>query len=301
MNKIIQRLYLLLYAVIGNLLKIRVNFDLYIRRRISVAPNVDASLVVSLTTYGCRAYHSVQYTLYSLLKQDVRPAHILLWLDEKEFNNDCLPKPLAILKDMGITICFCENIRSYKKLIPTLQLHPDKNIITVDDDLYYSSNLTKELLALHHQYPDAVIAEACAIPQHNSDGKFKPYFQWPKYHLVGKDFPSPSMSIFPIGYGGVFYPAGTFDNEIFRQDIFTKLCPIADDIWFYIQGIRCHRPKVMDVQSKVRYYHVDLIRQAFRKDRLMQSNNTEGQNDIQLRQLMEHYQLTSEGMLPDSM
>ena len=291
MNKIIQRLHLLIDAVIGNLLKIRVNFDLYFRKRISVSSNVEPSLVISLTTYGYRAYHSVQYTLYSLLKQEIRPAKILLWLDEKEFNDASLPKPLAILKDMGVTICFCENIRSYKKLIPTLQLYQDKNIITVDDDLYYSSNLTKELLALHHQYPDAVIAEACTVPQFNADGKLKPYFQWPKYHIVGQDFHNQSMLIFPIGYGGVFYPAGTFDSEMFRKDIFTKLCPIADDIWFYIQGIRCRRQKVMDVQSKVRYYQVDLIRQAFRKDRLTQQNAAEGQNDIQLRQLMEHYKM----------
>ena len=291
MDKLLRRLRLLLDALIGNLLKLRVNFDLYVRHHVSVSDHVDPSLVISLTTYGPRARHSVHYTLYSLLKQQVRPGKIVLWLDEKEFDEEHLPKPLAILRELGVTICFCENLRSYKKLIPSLRQFPDKHIITVDDDLYYSSNLTAELLRLHRQHPDAIIAEACTLPQWGDDGKLQTYHQWPKYHVVGKEFQSPSMLIFPIGYGGIFYPAGTFDEEIFRKDIFTRLCPIADDIWFYIQGIRCQRQKVMDVQSKVRYYQVDLIRQAFRKDRLMQSNNTEGQNDVQLRQLLEYYKI----------
>ena len=291
MNKLLRRLQLLLDALIGNLLKVRVNFDLFVRGHISLSAEVDDSLIISLTTYGPRARHSVHYTLYSLLKQQVRPGKILLWLDEAEFDEAHLPQSLAILRGMGVDIRFCENIRSYKKLIPTLQAYPDKHIITVDDDIYYSSNLTKEFLRLHSQHPDAIIAEACTLPQWGDDGKLQTYHQWPKYHVVGKEFQSPSMLIFPIGYGGVFYPAGTFDEEILRKDIFTRLCPIADDIWFYIQGIRCQRQKVMDIQSKVRYYQVDLIRQALRKDRLMQSNNTEGQNDVQLRELLEHYKI----------
>lgn len=289
MNKLMRRLRLLVDAIIGNLLKLRVNFDLYVRKYVSVSKDVDSSLIVSLTTYGYRAKHSVQYTLYSLMKQEVRPAKILLWLDEKEFDESHLPKALVILKEMGVCVCFCENIHSYKKLIPALRLYPNKNIITVDDDLYYSSNLTRELLSLHRQYPNAIIAEACTVPQWNENGKLLPYAQWPKYHLVEKTFSEKSMLIFPVGYGGVFYPVGAFDGEIFNQEIFTRLCPIADDIWFYIQGIRCHREKIMDVQSKVRYYQVDLFRQAMHKDRLTQQNAAEGKNDTQLQRLLIHY------------
>ena len=287
-----KKLKILYYALAGNVLKLYVNYCLFVSKRITQPDHVDSSLIVSLTSYGVRARRSVHYTLFSLLKQRVRPYKIILWLDEAEFNEQTLPASLKVLSKRGIEIGFCKNIRSYKKLIPTLRKYPEKHIVTVDDDIYYSSNLTSELLRWHQQHPEAVIAEACAIPALETDGGIAPYSKWQKLHLVGVNFKYNSRLLFPVGYGGVLYPAGTFDEEVLNEDIFTQLCPIADDIWFYIMGLRRNRQKVMSRSSQVRYYHVDLFRQAWNKDRLTQSNAAEGHNDVQLKSLLQHYNLS---------
>lgn len=292
-----KKLELLMSAVIGNFFKIKVNYDLYVRGKVDVSSEVDSSLVVSLTSYAHRARHSVQYTLYSLLKQRVRPAHIVLWLDEKEFSKETLPPALKVLERNGVEVCFHKNLRSYKKLIPTLKRFPDKNVVTVDDDIYYSSNLVSEMLSLHRQYPDAIVAEACAIPLLSAEGKLQPYRLWPKHHVLPQNYVYDHRALFPVGYGGVLYPAGVFDEEVLNEEVFMRLCPIADDVWFYVTGIRLKRNKVMSLNSEVRYYQVDLLRQYLKKDRLTQSNRMEGQNDVQLRALLEHYHLTTDDFL----
>lgn len=287
-----KKLKILYYAIAGNILKLYVNYCLFVRKKITMSDHIENSLVVSLTSYGVRARHSVHYTLFSLLKQQIRPYKIVLWLDEAEFNEQTLPTSLKVLSKHGIEIGFYKNLRSYKKLIPTLKKYPEKHIVTVDDDIYYSSNLTAELLRLHQQHPEAVIAEACAIPILEAGGGITPYSKWQKLHLVKADFQYNSHLLFPVGYGGVLYPAGTFDDEVLNENIFTQLCPIADDVWFYIMGLLRNRQKVMSISSNVRYYHVDLFRQAMNKDRLTQSNAAEGRNDIQLQNLLKHYRLS---------
>ena len=45
-------------------------------------------------------------------------------------------------KKFGLQIEYYEeNIKSYTKLLPSLQKYPDDIIITVDDDAYYLPNL----------------------------------------------------------------------------------------------------------------------------------------------------------------
>lgn len=41
------------------------------------------------------------------------------------------------LRDKELTIDWYHDIKSYKKLIPTLQKYPDSIIVTADDDIIY--------------------------------------------------------------------------------------------------------------------------------------------------------------------
>lgn len=91
MANIKRKIELLADIAVGNVLKWRINFDLYVRKSIDVSSEVEPTLMVSLTSYGHRLRHSVQYTLYSLLKQKVRPAKIVLWTDAGEFAEEPMP------------------------------------------------------------------------------------------------------------------------------------------------------------------------------------------------------------------
>ena len=93
-------------------------------------------IIISLTTYSLRI-HNVYIALESLLNQTIKPNRIILWLAEEEFNEANLPISVLRLKERGVEIRFCEDYKSYKKLIPTLREFPEAIIITVDDDVIY--------------------------------------------------------------------------------------------------------------------------------------------------------------------
>ena len=117
-----RKIELLADIVVGNLLKCRINYDLYVRKRISISTQVEPTVMVSLTSYGHRLRHSVQYTLYSMLKQKVRPAKIVLWTDAGAFTNEPIPQALQVLQKYGVEIKeYPPKIRSFKKLIPSLK------------------------------------------------------------------------------------------------------------------------------------------------------------------------------------
>ena len=74
-----------------------------------------AKMVVSLTTFPLRI-GKVHLTIQSILRQS-RPAdRILLWLSKEEFPEEAqLPANLLRLKEKGLDIRFCDNIRSFKR------------------------------------------------------------------------------------------------------------------------------------------------------------------------------------------
>ena len=82
-------------------------------------------IIISLTSYGKRIY-DVYLTIESLMRQTIKPNKIILWLAEDEFSLDNIPQTLKNIQKRGLTIEFCEDIRSYKKLVPAL-----KNILMI--------------------------------------------------------------------------------------------------------------------------------------------------------------------------
>ena len=87
-------------------------------------------ITASLTSYPERMY-DVHFTIYSLITQKFKPDEILLWLSEEEFpklEND-IPKKVLDMKKFGLTIKWCKNIRSNKKLIFSLKQYPHDIII----------------------------------------------------------------------------------------------------------------------------------------------------------------------------
>ena len=104
----------------------------------------EEKVIISLTSYGRRVRKTLPLTITSLLKQTYKPDMVLLWLDYSWQNKD-LPSRLKKLIDYGLTIKYCEDIKSYKKLIPTLLEYPNEVIITTDDDVFlYDLNEMKK-------------------------------------------------------------------------------------------------------------------------------------------------------------
>lgn len=279
-------------ASMGNLMKLKVLYDIRIRKAIKLSSKQETSVILSLTSYGKRVKGSVVYTIYSLLRQNVRAERIVLWLNEEEYNTHNLPNDFVLLCKYGLEIRFAKDLRSYTKIIHSLKHFTDKHIITADDDLYYSKTFVQEFIETHRKHPKAIISGYARMPIFDNTNKQLPYCKWPEYHHIQTDFKYDTYKLCPLGYGGVFYPCNTFDIEAQNELVFTSLCPKADDIWLYVMGLRCKVEKRLLTESHISYYHTDIIRQYFTNDRLTVKNRFEGENDIQLQALLKHYEIS---------
>lgn len=254
------------------------------KRLASVSGKPHPHLVVTLTSYGRRAVKTVPHVLASLLFQTKRPDRIILWLDNVNFSEERLPKRLKHIRDKyGVEIYFCEDIRSYKKLIPTLHICPDDVLVTVDDDLVYKRRL---LECLYNAYLETPTMRICALAHQPvvENGAFVPYRKWGHNVIYNT-----SKRIFPLGGAGTLYPPHSLHKDVVDKALFMKLAPMADDVWFWAMGeIVGTETRLIDFGYP--FYSIDLLYQLLHKDAsLMSSNLHEDNNDVQIKNVLEYY------------
>ncbi len=248
----------------------------------------EEKITVSLTSYGRRVSKTLRYSLLSILHQTVRPDRVVVWLDEQEFCKESIPGYLRkYIRNYGIDVCFCPNIRSYKKLIPSLKAFPSDLIVTIDDDLVYDRHLIELLYNRHCAEPHAIVCSNAHEPRFGSQG-ILPYKQW----NLNTPF-SEEKLIFPLGGSGTLYPPGSLHQDVFNEEVFMKLSPAADDVWFWIMGIRKGSESVVLGRS-IMYMEIDLIHQFLHKQSSLKGANLgANRNDVQLQAVISYY-----GMIP---
>lgn len=181
-------------------------------------------VIVSLTSFPKR-FHTLYLVIESLLRQTVMPDRIILYLTITQvIDIDRLPSNLKKLQRRGLEIVLCpDEIRSHTKYFYAMQQNPDDIIITVDDDLFYRSDLIENLLKSMSENPGCVIANWTKeiIP-----GKGK-YTDWPD--KTGDTAKSKNYLI--LGVSGVLYPPHSLHPDVFNVENIRKLSLTADDIW----------------------------------------------------------------------
>lgn len=192
----------------------------------------DHNIIVSLTTYGKR-YNEVHLTIESIMEQTMKANRIILWLDYG-LQKQSLPKALEKLKERGLEIMYCEDIRSYKKLIPTLKLCPQDAIITIDDDLIYEIDLLENLIMSYLSNPSYIYCHRFHKMRMNKNGVLLPYSQWE--HCCNKL--EPNILNFPTTGGGTLFPPNSLDAEVFNREVFMSICEHADDVWFKAMALK---------------------------------------------------------------
>ncbi len=251
--------------------------------------DLDRPVIVSLTSVPWR-FDKLHAVLMSLLWQSVRPDRIVLWLSEYNQKgeqivdpND-LPANLQRMQRKGVEIKFVEDIRSYRKLVPSLERFPDAIIITVDDDTLYPSGWLEKLVAAHKDHPGAIVCYRGTRMLVGQDG-FAPYIQWPECTARNE----PSYLLFAQGCEGILYPPGTLHAEVHNREVFMKLSPTADDVWFKAMALYNGVPHV-----KITEKHQDFPRihgSQAEGQSLHHVNNTLGQNDQQVEAVFSRYGL----------
>ena len=191
-------------------------------------------LIVSLTSFPPRI-ECVSETIKTLLIQTMKPDMILLWLAEEEFpgKEADLPDRLKELVPYGLSIRWCHNDRSYKKLIPTLEAYPEAVIITVDDDTIYHPDLIRRLFSeyLENGRKKIIYCHRATMIEMD-EGKLKVTTGGYVIHEY------PSYLNRPTGVGGILYPPHCLDPEVVKRDLYMTLASMNDDVWFWAMAVR---------------------------------------------------------------
>ena len=285
---ILQKLKILAESFVGECIKLGYkiytpNFKPVNRYRVKDEEKV----IVSLTSYGRRVNDVLAFSIYSLLSQTYRPDEIVLWLDSDNWSDEKLPKRLARLKENGLlTVKYCEDLRSFKKLIPALEAYPNDIIITVDDDLYCKWDMVERLVEAHKQNPRCIITHRAHRP-HVKGNQFAEYNSW-------DDSISDESTglVFPTGGAGCLYKKEYLHEDICRKDLFMNLTPLADDVWFYFMEVLKGTKQIVLKHKGFVYIGLDNFYQYFHNHSSLASMNChENQNDVQIKNVMEHYNL----------
>ena len=241
-------------------------------------------IIVSLTTFSNR-YYEVYLTIESLMQQTLKPNKIILWLADS-FKTVKLPIFLEKQIERGLEIKYCNDIMSYKKLIPTLKLFPNDIIITFDDDKLYNYDLIENLVKSYITNPIHVSSgrlHKIKLLKNNIPADYK---NW-DWNYTKLDI---SPLNFPTGVGGVLYPPGCFSDEVFNETVFTDICKHADDIWFKAMALLNNTQAVKAFTHNINGYDY-ISNYNTQNTSLSRLNVDKGLNDIQLKAVFDKYNL----------
>ena len=241
--------------------------------------------IVSLTSFPKRI-NNVWLTIETILRQDVKPDEIILWLYEGEFKGkETLPKKLLQQEKRGLQIKFCkENLMPHKKYYYTMLENPEAVVITIDDDIFYPSDLISKLKKFHSIYPMEIISPIVRKIK-ICDTIFQPYSEWSYLNLNRETF----FGGLPIGAGSVLYPPKSLHKDVFDKESLFNLCLKADDLWLKIMSVR-KGTKVLSIAGEYSRLYIPIIYKN--NYRLMDENIIEGQNDKVFKLLMEYYKMS---------
>ncbi|MCM1337457.1 MAG: hypothetical protein NC187_02170 [Candidatus Amulumruptor caecigallinarius] len=197
----------------------------------SLRPNI----IVSLTSFP-RRLPTLHLVIEGLLRQSVKPDKIVLYLTQSQVPDvEKLPHKLLALRKRGLEIRLCpDEIRSHTKYYYAMQEFPEDIVITVDDDLFYRSDLVESLLKHHKEHPGHIIANW--VKRINSDTDR--YAWWPDV----TDRPQASNRFLLLGVSGVLYPPYSLHPDTFNVENIKALSLTADDVWLSAMAIRQGTP-----------------------------------------------------------
>ncbi|MCR5070070.1 MAG: hypothetical protein K6A78_09820 [Prevotella sp.] len=242
-------------------------------------------VVVSLTTYSKRI-HEVYLTIESIMQGTVKPNRIILWLAEDEFTDKTLPIVLQNQIKRGLEVRYCKDIRSYKKIIPTLQLCPEACIITIDDDTIFEPDVIEHLITSYKVFPNCV--SACRLRKIKTDKNGMPtkYNNW----LLGEYDDFPSNYNFLTSGGGTLFPPHLLHSQVGNEELFMKLCPTADDLWLNAMLI-INGTKVVKAFTHNPIGNDFLSNESLQVNSLWSHNKEDLGNDIQIKAIWNYFKL----------
>lgn len=238
-------------------------------------------LIVSLTSFPARI-KTANYAIESILLQKKKANLVVLWLGHEQFPNKekDLPKRLRRLTQFGLTIKWCNDIRSYKKLVPSLEAFPDDIIVTADDDIWYPPEWLERLYNSYLKEPKLIHAHR-VLQVTAKDGKINKYIDWGAQIFAPQQI---SYCWHVTGGAGALYPPHCLYKDVCKSDKFLSIAPTVDDIWFWAMAILQHT-RIRIVDGNIFDFEGIFIV----NNQSLWDDNVYDKNDVALEELMESY------------
>lgn len=265
---------------------IRYRLSHALRRRSGINARPRAHpVVVSLTSHPPRL-STVFLAVESLLNQSFRPDRIVLWLSTAEIETADLPDTLRRQQKRGLEIRLLdENLSCYKKLIHAIEEFPDCHIVTADDDFMFPRHWLRDLYRAHRRHPNCIAAYRGYWFSRRAARELRPYNLWPP----ADNATEPSFDIFPTCGAGAWFPPHALNARVTERQLFMRLAPDADDIWYKAHALLARTPTLM---ARPRSVTFPMIFARGSQDATLWQTN-ERANDAHLKAVFTHFDLYS--------
>ena len=207
-------------------------------------------IIVSMTSWPPR-YKSAALAMKSIVQQcDEGNLHdrvkFVLVLSEDECCATYARKDACELMDkmdaLGVEVIIDKgNIRSHKKLIPTLEKYPDNPILVVDDDIQQEKCWLRTFISDSDKHPYEIIYGNATSRVKVTDGQIIED-RGVVAHIMSKPGQQ-SIDLKPAnGAAGTLYPIHTFtDASFFDRELFMRLSPTSDETWQWAFAVMAGR------------------------------------------------------------
>ncbi|MCL1961771.1 MAG: hypothetical protein FWG56_08390 [Desulfovibrionaceae bacterium] len=243
---------------------------------------LEKEIILSFTSFPKRI-NLMEDVIAKLLNQSYRPNKIILWLAKDQFPNKekDLPNYLKNIDGNNFYIEWCEDIKSYKKLVPSLRIFKDATVVTCDDDILYDKNWLLELVAEYLKNPEVIHCHRAHEISLDTENMPLTYKKWRRNTKNEKI----SYRNFFTGCGGVLYPQNTFDKRVLDSEKFMNICSHGDDIWFWGMAVM-NKKKINVIQNSCfKLTHSPHTQD----DALWIENDQGGRNDVMLKNLFTEF------------
>ncbi len=226
-------------------LKTKYVFPKITKSGISNENKTSGRIICSLTSIPKRI-ESVHKVISCLLNQTKKPNMLILWLATEEFPNAeaSLPDNLLELKKFGLTIKFCKNYKSYKKLYPALLEYPEDYILTFDDDIFYDEHTVKNLWESSQKNPDCVCCYRTGRIKLDA-GRIVPI---PNSELIWNHPNDASFCNVIMSGTGTLFPPHSLHKDMLVESNFMDTMPTNDEIFFWAMAVR-NRRKIVNTMG----------------------------------------------------
>lgn len=253
-------------------------------KKLKDSKKVQVPVLVSFTSIPSRL-KILHIVVRSILNQSVLPEKIILWLHSDLEGN--LPERLTKLMGNRFEIYYSNQTSSHRKLVLTMEKFPNKTIVTCDDDVIYHPKWLELLYKDHQNYPDSISANQVRYIRYDLHGNPLPYKQW----TPDKDEPFNPKAVLPIGVAGVLYPVDSLSKITTNKDLYLKLTPSADDLWFKAMSL------LNDTRSKLSDFRpqkpIPIINSQ--AESLKRENVDEDKNRLQWLAVTKYFKLNING------